>query len=76
MKAVAVSEALTRWCPFARVYMDTRGMDDTVATTAANRFNTAAPPPGARCIASQCMAWCGNGDGTGRCGLVPLTHPR
>ena len=49
------NEAKTKWCPHARV--TTYAMDDGPGMTATNKTSGGAIRDGARCIASQCMAW-------------------
>lgn len=52
---VSEKDALDRWCPFARVPHPTDIRHSSRVPV--NRHANGAVLPGARCIASSCMAW-------------------
>lgn len=71
MRALSISEAKTKWCPFARA------SDGQESPSAINRTR-AGSDPDCLCVGSECMAWrvaqfrngAERGDGSGYCGLA------
>lgn len=65
-------EAKTKWCPFARVVVWHEPKDEL--TPPFNRFQAGLDKTDlARCVGSDCMAWCYFNrpeDGHGYCGLA------
>lgn len=65
MISIPETEALKKWCPFAR-----SACDD--GEFSANRFVDGSPDSGARCITHKCMAWLPTGgkEERGICALM------
>ena len=80
---ITEEEARTKWCPFVRemsvaadkgkvMALGNRYVSETKVSKVRDRFSN---PPGARCIASDCMAWRWSSNDRGWCGLAGEPGP-